>query len=58
MKTKRLSKKLVLTRETISNLNVIEMADAIGGTGQSYTTGCPKYCFNISGPSCPQCDEI
>jgi hypothetical protein len=56
MKTKRLSKKLALTRETVANLNGIEMKAALGGTGLTYFSDCPKKCPEpTGGTSCNPC---
>ena len=47
MKAKNLGKKLVLTRETVANLNETQMKLALGGIyPPSFTTGCPKYCYD------------
>jgi hypothetical protein len=59
MKTKKLSKKLALTRQTISNLNNRQLDDIHGGTVAAQTTilvGCGIFGRCITSPNCPtQC---
>lgn len=59
MKTKKLSKKLALTRQTISNLNNRQLDDIHGGAVAFQTTilaGCGIFGRCITDPNCPtQC---
>ena len=63
MKTKKFSKKLVLKKESIANLNANEMKVVQGrGTYETYTGCCaclstPDPCYTNTNCSCPTCQD-
>jgi natural product precursor len=55
MKAKVLKQKLVLKKQTISNLENTELANILGGDVAPFTTtpSCPQSCRKPGAPTCP-----
>lgn len=53
MKTKNLSKKLVLSKETVSNLSLGTMKEVLGGTNDSEQLPCFTYLITMEVTFCP-----
>ncbi len=57
MKTKQLVKRLGLNKETIANLNAIQMKDIYGGATASAVSLCPTNCKTSPCGTCGTCQS-
>ncbi len=58
MKAKKLNQKLLLNKQTIADLNLNEMKEAVGGEDPSHATACILCYTFIIGTSCNPCPCI
>jgi natural product precursor len=59
MKTKKISSKLTLNKQTVSNLDVSQMSDLKGGTHTYFTIGlCEPMTYSCAESQCDMCRTL